>query len=122
MLRLEALEDRNVPSTLMVENLADSGPGSLRQAILDANALPGADLIRFAPAASDGAITLTTGELSFTDAARIDGPSAKRLTVSGDDASRIFRIAGAVSVEIEDLTITRGRADNGGGIWNAGGS
>ncbi len=29
-------------------NLADSGVGSLRQAILDANALPGADLIGFA--------------------------------------------------------------------------
>src|SRR5438128_1636571 len=61
--RLEALEDRTVPSTFMVENLADGGPGSLRQAILDANALPGADLIRVAPAARDGTITLTTGEL-----------------------------------------------------------
>ena len=34
--RLEPLEDRTVPSTLLVENLADSGPGSLRQAVLDA--------------------------------------------------------------------------------------
>src|SRR2546429_313473 len=65
--RLEALEDRTVPSTFMDENLADSGPGSLRQAILDANALAGADLIGFAPAARDGTITLTTGELSITD-------------------------------------------------------
>ena len=46
-LLLEALEDRTVPSTFTVQNLADSGPGSLRQAILAANANPGADVIRF---------------------------------------------------------------------------
>ena len=54
-LLLEALEDRLVPSTFTVQNLADSGPGSLRQAILDANANPGADAIRFGPGARDGA-------------------------------------------------------------------
>ena len=51
LLGIERLEDRTVPSTFTVANLADSGPGSLRQAVLDANANPGADLIRFAPAA-----------------------------------------------------------------------
>src|SRR5262249_13241877 len=44
-LSLEPLEDRAVPSTFSVDNLADSGPGSLRQAVLDANATPGADVI-----------------------------------------------------------------------------
>jgi hypothetical protein len=34
---LELLEDRCVPSTFTVTNVKDSGPGSLRQAILDAN-------------------------------------------------------------------------------------
>jgi hypothetical protein len=38
--RLEALEERQVPSTVFrVTNSLDSGPGSLRQAILDANAM-----------------------------------------------------------------------------------
>jgi hypothetical protein len=37
-LQVEALEDRSVPSTFTVLNLADSGEGSLRAAILDAEA------------------------------------------------------------------------------------
>jgi hypothetical protein len=49
VLRLEALEDRAVPSTFTVLNLADSGPGSLRAAITVANSSPGADTINFAP-------------------------------------------------------------------------
>ncbi|HEX7773202.1 MAG TPA: hypothetical protein VF435_12325 [Pyrinomonadaceae bacterium] len=34
-------------TTFVVTNANDSGPGSLRQAILDANANPGADVINF---------------------------------------------------------------------------
>ena len=40
--RLEPLEDRSVPATFTVLNLADDGDGSLRQAVRDANALAGA--------------------------------------------------------------------------------
>ena len=64
---LEALEDRRLMSTFSVLNLLDSGPGSLREAITAANSAPGADLIRFAPAARDGTIALTSGQLSITD-------------------------------------------------------
>ena len=35
--RLELMEDRTLLSTFLVSNTADSGPGSLRQAILDSN-------------------------------------------------------------------------------------
>src|SRR5262249_58122482 len=115
-LHVERLEDRWMPSTFLVENLADSGPDSLRQAILDANASPGADVIDFAPAARDGTITLTSGQLSITDDLTIDGPGADRLAVSGNDASRVFRIGSGVTMDIDDLTITHGRADNGGRI------
>jgi hypothetical protein len=46
--RLESLEDRTTPTTFTVLNTSDSGPDSLRQAILDANANPGFDTIAFA--------------------------------------------------------------------------
>src|SRR5687767_8640662 len=74
-LNLEVLEDRCTPSTFTVLNLADSGEGSLRQAVLDANcpAFPGLDVIMFAPAAR-GTIGLTSGQLSITDHLTIDGP------------------------------------------------
>ena len=132
-LRIEALEDRTVPSTFMVLNLADSGAGSLRQAILDANDNPGADLIRFDPAARDGTIALTSGQLSITDDLLLDGPGVNRLTISGNDASRVFSVSGsATDVEIRDLTIANGRATDatvvgpigpvtlGGGLLNTG--
>ena len=40
--RLEVMEDRTLLSTFLVSNTGDSGPGSLRQAILDSNAATGA--------------------------------------------------------------------------------
>src|SRR5215813_142394 len=80
--RLEPLEDRTVPSTFTVLNLADGGEGSLRQAVLDANALPGADEVRFADGLQ-GTIALTSGQLSITDHLTIVGPGAERVAVSG---------------------------------------
>jgi len=45
--RLERLEARTLPSSFTVLNTNDSGPGSLRQAILDANAATGSSQIIF---------------------------------------------------------------------------
>src|SRR5262245_47333824 len=90
--RLELLEDRTLPSTFPVLNRADSGEGSLRQAVLDANAQSGADTIHFADGLH-GTIVLTGGQLSVTDDLTIDGPGAKQLAVSGNLQSRIFSIS-----------------------------
>src|SRR5437773_1372460 len=46
-LNCERFEDRVLLSTFTVTNNTDGGPGSLRQAILDANANSGADSIAF---------------------------------------------------------------------------
>ena len=103
-----------------VLNLADSGPGSLRQAVLDANARPGADTIRFADGLG-GTIALTTGQLSITGPLTIEGPGADRLAVSGSHQSRVFRITGGVSAALAGVTITSGADQNdGGGILNVG--
>ena len=118
-LSVEQLDDRIVPTTFTVLNLADGGLGSLRAAVLAANVAPGADVIDFAPGLN-GTVALTGGQLDITDALTIDGPGATVLAVSGSDASRVFRIGSGVTVAIDDLTITHGRSDNGGGIWNAG--
>src|SRR5580704_19266869 len=80
-------------SAFTVTNLADSGPGSLRQAILDANARPGPDAIDFAPGLR-GTILLTSGALTITDSLAINGPGAGWLAVSGNHASRVFEIEG----------------------------
>ena len=73
---VEQLEDRCVPSTstFTVMNLNDGGPGSLRQAIMDANSHAGADVIDFNVA---GTIRLTSAALpAITDTVNIDGTSA----------------------------------------------
>jgi hypothetical protein len=117
-LRLELLEDRTLLSTVV--NLDDSGAGSLRQAIEDANANPGADMIDFAPSLN-GTIALTSGELTITDDLTIDGPGADKLTVSGNNASRVFNIpVSGIDVAIDELTIAHGLANEGAGILNLG--
>jgi hypothetical protein len=106
--------DRSVAGTFTVSNLADSGEGSLRQAVLDANALPGADAIVFADELQ-GTIALTGGQLSITDHLTIDGPGAGLLAVSGNHQSRVFNVSGGAVVGIDDLTITGGQAVGDGG-------
>jgi hypothetical protein len=122
----ELLEDRTVLSSLTVMNNLDSGPGSLRQAVLDANSAAGSDTILFTRSVKN--ITLTSGELAITDDLEIVGPGARELTISGNDASRVFHVQSGADATIAGLTITAGRADGnapgyastGGGILNQG--
>lgn len=107
-------------ATFTVLNLNDSGTGSLRQAISDANDLGGADTILFQDGLT-GTITLTGGQLVITDSVTITGPGARVLTVSGNHSSRVFDIAGDfATINISGITIANGFADasHGGGIRN----
>ncbi len=105
-------------ATFTVTNLNDNGAGSLRQAIVDANAAAGADVIDF-QAGLTGTITLTTGQLSLYDSVDIQGPGASVLTVSGNNASRVFYLYNSdaiLDITISGLTVTGGNASLGGGI------
>jgi hypothetical protein len=72
---LERLEERRLPSTFTVTNTLDSGAGSLRQAILDANAHTGTDTISFAIASGVQTIAPASPLPAITDAVVINGTS-----------------------------------------------
>src|SRR5262249_53630605 len=69
----EPLEVRNMLATFAVTNLNDSGAGSLRQAVLDANATAGADVVSFSVA---GTIDLQKALPKITGTLDIDGTTA----------------------------------------------
>src|SRR5262249_17981988 len=63
-------------------------------------------------------ITLTTGELALSDAVTIKGPGSNLLTVSGNNASRIFNTSPApasAAINISKVTITSGKPGGSGG-------
>lgn len=108
-------------ATFTVSNNSDSGSGSLRQAILDAANAPGTDTIVFDSSLSGATITLTTGELTIGSDLTIDASAlASPVTISGNNASRVFSIASGATVSLTGLIITQGRASGGGGIRNNG--
>jgi hypothetical protein len=105
-----------------VTNLRDDGsPGSLRYEVQQANTTPGPDVVRFAHGLH-GTIALDTawGQINITDAVTVNGPGADQVTVSGQDASRVFAVGSGVKATLAGLTIAHGKAAMGGGIDNAG--
>lgn len=121
-LNMELLEDRTVPATFTVSNLNDTGLGSLREAIIDANTTTGADTIKF-QANMNGAIHLSY-ELYITDDVSIVGSGAKNITIDADATSRIFYIndhvdGNSIDVSLSGLRLTDGyTAGRGGAIYN----
>ena len=101
-------------NTITVTNTNDSGPGSLRQALADAN---DGDTIGFAVT---GTISLTGGELVIDKNIIISGPGPGLLVVARSQQAadfRIFNIPPSHTAEIDGLTITGGSlVGNGGGI------
>ncbi|MDX6578050.1 MAG: hypothetical protein QOE96_4003, partial [Blastocatellia bacterium] len=100
----------------VVNSNADSGPGSLRQAIKDACA---GSTITFNGVVSP--ITLAS-ELAINKALTIQGPGASMLTISGNTAVRVFNVTTGSPdvVTFSGLTIANGKvaSSTGGGILN----
>ncbi len=118
---------KTTAATFTVSNTNDSGAGSLRQAVLDANAAAGADTIVFDPAIFSSAQTITLASVITIDAAdnmplTITGPGANLLTISGNNVTRIFQISAGRMCSMSDMTLTAGRVSGarGGAIRNYG--
>ena len=111
-------------SPLTVTNANDNGTGTLRRAIAD---VCDGGTITFDVALTNQTITLTSGELAVDKGMTIDG-GTRQITVSGDNAMRVFHVTPGgnvwITFNMNDLTIANGRADadlnGGGGMWVAG--
>ncbi len=95
---------------ILVTTAADSGPGSLRQALADAEVRT---VITFA--AGVGVISVPAA-LGVDRSIRIVGPGPGALTLAATGVDRIFEVRDSTSVvEISGLTMTNGFSDKPGG-------
>ncbi|MGD1938488.1 MAG: hypothetical protein ACFCA4_13150 [Cyanophyceae cyanobacterium] len=97
-----------------VTNTNDSGAGSLRQAIADANGAAGVDTITFDPSVFNDpsdVIVLTGAEIQITEELIVRGNGATSTTIDGNGNSRVFFVS-SVPATIENVTI-RGEAPQG---------
>ena len=69
---------------------ADSGTGTLRDALAQANANADADTISFALPVGAQTITLTSAALPISNPVTIQGPGAGALTISGNNTLGLF--------------------------------
>jgi hypothetical protein len=114
--RLEALDDRWLPSTLTVTSPLDDGSsGTLRAEIA---AAARGDTIVFANSLNGQTITLIGNELGVARNLDIEGPGAAQLAISGNHLSRVFEVWANTQVTLAGLTIRDG---SGSGLYNGGG-
>jgi hypothetical protein len=105
-------------TTITVTNTNDSGPGSLRQALADAN---DGDTINFDVSLKGQTIALTSGELVIDKSITITGPGPDQLGVGVENFQytfRIFHVTASPTVTIEGLTIGPSLYFYGCGIQN----
>ncbi|MDF5731940.1 MAG: choice-of-anchor Q domain-containing protein [Rhizonema sp. PD38] len=121
-------------ATIVVNSIADqvdnnNGVTTLRDAINQANADSGEDLIVFDRSlfSTPQTITLSLGELDITHNLDIIAPrdpitGSNLVSVSGNNATRVLEIETDATVNLSGLVITGGglTGDNGSGISNSG--
>lgn len=103
-------------ATINVTSTADSGAGSLRDAIAAASS---GDSINISVT---GTITLTGGTLTIAKSLIITGPGASELAISGNNTAQVFLVNSGATVAISGLTIENGAASGGGGGISNGGT
>lgn len=91
-------------SIITVMSTADSGQGSLREAIALAQA---GDTIQFDSTLANQTITLTSGQLTVNKNLTIDGAGVAGLTISGNHTSRVFDVV-SNSFTLRNLTVANG--------------
>ncbi|MEO6062535.1 MAG: hypothetical protein ABIQ99_11405 [Thermoflexales bacterium] len=101
----------------IVQNNADSGAGSLRQAVLSAAT---GDTIVFSASLTGQIITLSCGEIAVNASIAINGSGAPGVAVDGASATRIFNIGPNAPVTLTALTLQRGFSGGDGGAVTAG--
>jgi predicted outer membrane repeat protein len=103
----------NAPAAIRtVTNTNNSGVGSLRAALSAANA---GDTIQFS--LPDNSIITVTNELTVTKFVIINGATATNLSVSGNNATRVFSVT-APATFISFKIIKGNTAGNGGGLYS----
>jgi hypothetical protein len=103
-----------------VSTTADSGPGSLRQAIEESNTLPGKDEITFSVT---GTIALSSTLPIVTESLVIVGPGTDQLTISGNNGFQVATFNAGTTSTVSGITIASGVASNyvnGAGVANFG--
>ncbi|MBE9213802.1 hypothetical protein IQ247_14190 [Plectonema cf. radiosum LEGE 06105] len=92
---------------IKVSSTADSGKGTLREAIFKSNS---GDTIRFDSALANKTIRLKE-QLVVDKSLTIDGADASNLTISGENKTRILHVSYNYSdVVLKNLTFTKGKA------------
>jgi len=105
-----------------VSSNTNTGAGSLRDAITQANSHPGADEIAFVPELSGRTVELTGSQLTISGNLVIDATSLPGgVTIDGNLSTRLLYINSGVSVELRGLTLTGASAPGAeGSIVNYG--
>jgi CSLREA domain-containing protein len=107
-----------------------SGGCTLRAAIQQSNAMGGPNTINLSSATYQltiggaGEDAAATGDLDITDSVSIVGLSPSATVIDGGGLDRVFHIFGAITVQINDVTLQNGDAASGfgGGLLNDSGS
>ena len=108
-----------------VTTTTDGGAGSLRQAVIDANANAGTDQINLPSGtylltlAGTGEDAAATGDLDITESVDIIGAGADVTTVDGSGLDTVFDVL-VGTLSIEGVTISGGQGSSafrGGGIY-----